>query len=610
MPAEVVLPKPYQLAEVLPGCREQLAVDVEGDPVDNPTVAGRAALRLPALAGGEPDGRQVLGDLRWPGHPSPHAATDEVRARIVLSVRSEHGRGGEWGGLPRDSAVVPVGDVAAVLVDGVVVDLVVERQLVHVLRAVGVGELPLEHHLVSQAMDIPQLALEGIVRRPHRHTRADPHLAVGAIEGRLRQILPPVSELADGVGNNLHHSRLERQIELLPGGEPLADDVVLVGECRPVLQPLAGGRRLGDVLPRVGQSTVLVPGDRIAQQRLPHRVMIEPRPPLRLGEERVDPDAREEAQFAVVDGAAEIEPGPLLVALLPLRLVELLEEVHVADPAGRTARLPTAGEILPMAPEGAPTEGVGVGEVAAIQAEIVDPAVTDDPGIEDTIGRHAEAEEVWAVVEERRPATEATVAQVVDVEVPVDAVWWPPPSKHLERIPAGQQLRAEDLVVLDLDVVDVEGRLLGVGCQHRPPQHRDVAEGQGVATAGDELLMLEHRLPGHVIDHRSAVGPRQRHLFVGELEFPRPELPGWHPEAARGQTGALGDESAAVDLTDDVGAEPDEPGVVVDRGENRGPGDDPRGAGHVVEHAHRLDHALSLSEDDVPLEIELQRRVG
>ena len=459
-------------------------------------------------------------------------------------------------------------------------------------------------------MDIPQLALEGIVRRPHRHTRADPHLAVGAIEGRLRQILPPVSELADGVGNNLHHPRLERQIELLPGGEPLADDVVLVGECRPVLQPLAGGRRLGDVLPRVGQSTVLVPGDRIAQQRLPHRVMIEPRPPLRLGEERVDPDAREEAQLTVVRGAAEIEPGSLLVALLPLRLVELLEEVHVADPAGRTAGLPTAGEILPMAPEGAPAEGAGIGEVAAIQAEIVDPAVTDDPGIEHTIGRHAEAEEVWAVVEERRPATEATVAQVVDVEVPVDAVWWPPPSKHLEGIPARQQLRAEDLVVLDLDVVDVEGRLLGIRRQHRPPQHRDVAEGQGVATAGDELLMLEHRLPGHVIDHRSAVGPRQRHLFVGELEFPRPELPGRHPEAARGQTGALGDESAAVDLTDDVGAEPDEPGVVVDRGENRGPSDDPRGAGHVVEHAHRLDHALPLSEDDVPLEIELQWRVG
>jgi len=73
-------------------------------------------------------------------------------------------------------------------------------------------------------------------------------------------------------------------------------------------------------------------------------------------------------------------------------------------------------------------------------------------------------------------------------------------AEDLKGIPAGEDLRAVDLVVFDLCVVDVEGWLLGVGGEHRPPQHRHSQHPHRVAAAGDELLMLHGRLAGGGID--------------------------------------------------------------------------------------------------------------
>ena len=543
MPTEVILPEAERLAEVLARRRKEFAVDVEDDPVDDPAVAHRTALRLPPLPGPQPEDRQVVGNLRRAGHPAAHAAADGVGSRVVFIAWAEDIRRSQRRGLARNGAVVPVGNVAAVLVDRVVVDLIVEWKLRDALRAIGIGELRLPDHLVGEAVHVPELALHRVVGRPHRQRGADADLPVSPIDRRLRDVLAPVCQFAEGIGNDLHHARLEGQVDLLPRRQPLANHVVFVGERRPDARPLPRRGRLRQVLPHVRHARVLIPRQRVLRERLPQPVVVEPRPPLALGEERVHSDARQQPQFAVLDRPAQVEPGALFIPFLPLRLVVFLEEVHVADPAGRAASLPAAEEalgaaadILPVPPERTAAERLvwiaGIGEGATVQTEVVLAHVADEPGVEVAAGRAAKAEEVGAVVEQRCAAAGAALAQVVDVEVPVDAVRRPPHAKHLKGVPTGEQLRAEDAVVLDLRVVDVEGRLLRIGRQHRPPEHRHAADRERVAAAGDELLVLDDRLTSDGIDRPLAAGPGQWHLLVGELEFAGAELPARHPQAA------------------------------------------------------------------------------
>ena len=566
MPAEVVLPEAHHLAEVLARGGEELAIHVEGDPVDDPAVADRAPLRLPPLPGRHAEGGEIVDDLRRAGHPAAHAAADGVGPRVVLVVRTkdEGGRKRRREARPPRGVEVPVGDVAAILVDRVVVDLIVERKLVDALRGVGVGELSLEHHLVGHAVEVPELALDRIVGRPHRQAGADAHLAIRPVDRRAVERLAPVGQFAESVGHDLHRAGLERQVELLPRRHPLAEHIGLIGEQRPDVPALADRRRLRRALPGVSDAGMLVPAYGVVEQRLGHEVVVEPRPPLRLREERIEADAGEQPQFAVLHRPPQVDPRALLVALLPLRLVVLLEEVHVADPASRAAALPAAkqavgraAEVLAMPPERAAAKGAagvtGIVEPAAIEADVVAAHVADEPGVEVAARRCLEPQERRPVVEQRRAAAGAAVAQVVDVEIPVDAVGRPPPAEDLKGIPAGEYLRAEDPVVLELEVVDVEGRLLGVRRQDWPPEHGHTTERDGVATAGDELLMLDGGLARSGVDRRLTEGPGQWHLLVGELEFPRAELPGGHAEPARRQTRLLGDEPAAVDLPQHVG---------------------------------------------------------
>ena len=200
-------------------------------------------------------------------------------------------------------------------------------------------------------MHIPQLALDGIVGGPHRHAGADADLTIGPVERRLGDILAPVGQFAQRVGNDLHGASLEGQIELMAGGKPLADDVVFVRQKCPELQSLPGGGRLRNILPGIAGAGVLIPGHGIAHQRLAEPVVVQTRPPFGLRKEWIDTNARQQPGFAVVGGATQVEPGALLVALLPLRFVIFLEEVHVADPAGGPPRLPAATNILPVPPE-------------------------------------------------------------------------------------------------------------------------------------------------------------------------------------------------------------------------------------------------------------------
>ena len=260
-----------------------------------------------------------------------------------------------------------------------------------------------------------------------------------------------------------------------------------------------------------------------------------------------------------------------------------------------------------MPPEAAAAEAVGEGEVAAKKAEVVDAGVVDEPAVEHAVGRRAE---VGAVVEQGGAGGRSAKAEVVDIEVPVDAVGSPLPAEDLKGIPAGEDLRAVDLVVFDLRVVDVEGWLLGVGGEHRPPQHRHSQQPHRVAAAGDELLMLHGRLASAGIDQGLAEGTGQGHLLVGEGHLASAKLPGGHAQPAGRQPGVLGDEIAAVDLPQDIGPQLHQPRVVADRCEHGCAGDHARAARHVVVHAHRLDHTLGLAEDHVALHVEFHGDVG
>ena len=267
-----------------------------------------------------------------------------------------------------------------------------------------------------------------------------------------------------------------------------------------------------------------------------------------------------------------------------------------------------------MAPEGAAAERVAwiarVDEVAAIEAEIVDPVIDHEPGIGDPVGRGAEPEKLRPVVEQRGAEARAAEAEVVDVKIPVDTRRRPPHTEHLKHVPAGEDLCTEDLVILHLSVIDVESWLLGIGCQHRPPQHGDSPERDRVAAAGDELLMGHGRLTCDRIDHRLTKRTRHRYLLIGELEFAGAKLPRRYTKPARREASSLGDESTAVDLADHISTQSYESGIVIDRRQQRSSSDHATRPRHVVKHAHCLDYSLPLPEDDIALHVELQRCIG
>ena len=264
---------------------------------------------------------------------------------------------------------------------------------------------------------------------------------------------------------------------------------------------------------------MLVPGEGISQQRLGDPVMVEPGPPLTLREKRINPETGQQPELAVIGRPSQVEPGPLLIALFPLRLVILLKKVDVADPAGRPPGLPASDQVLSVSPEGPATEGiriVRIDEVVPVEAEFVDAVIDDEPGVSHTVGRSGQAEKLRPVVNERTPETRATKAEVVDIKIPIDPGRSPADTKHLKDVPTRQHLGTKDLIVLHLQIVDVKGRLFGVGRQHRPPEHRDPSERDRVPPAGDKLLMLDRWLAGDRINHRHAKGPGHRHLLVGE----------------------------------------------------------------------------------------------
>ena len=86
-------------------------------------------------------------------------------------------------------------------------------------------------------------------------------------------------------------------------------------------------------------------------------------------------------------------------------------------------------------------------------------------------------EEAVAGVFDAGAEAEAALAEVVEVEIPLDACGRLD-AEELERVELEQRLEAEDRVVADADVVDVVARLFEVGRERRPVEHGHAADVQ------------------------------------------------------------------------------------------------------------------------------------
>jgi len=152
----------------------------------------------------------------------------------------------------------------------------------------------------------------------------------------------------------------------------------------------------------------------------------------------------------------------------------------LVDPAGEEvmdAAVIEAAVMDAAVIDGAAAEGAfwvaWIEEVPPVETEVVTAHIANEPGVEIATRRRLEPEKSGPVIEQGRPAARAAKAQIVDIQVPVDAIGRTPPAKHLKQVPAREHLGAEDLVILDLQIIDVEGRLLCVRGKHWPPENRE-----------------------------------------------------------------------------------------------------------------------------------------
>ena len=155
-------------------------------------------------------------------------------------------------------------------------------------------------------MHVPQGAFHRRVDAPHGQRGADAHLAVGAVQRLPGEVLAPVAQLAQGVGNDLQRAELQGQVKLLPARTACALTVALLpGQmAEGIVGRIARRRRRGDVVDPVARRRVLEPNEVqrvVAKERLPQRVVVAPRQPRRLRDEIVGPRRGEDVPRSAVD---------------------------------------------------------------------------------------------------------------------------------------------------------------------------------------------------------------------------------------------------------------------------------------------------------------------
>src|SRR5262249_8990301 len=159
---------------------------------------------------------------------------------------------------------------------------------------------------------------------------ADAGLAHGALEAFTVDVLAPIAEFAETVGDDLERIGIDRPIDFLAAEDPfaVAGGRIAVGVFFPRealervrIEPRGRRRYPGpnaDV--GIGDRGMLEPGEIVAQERFAEPVVIKARQPLGLREEVVDLGVGLDVNRLVVVDALEADAGQLIFVVVPLVL--------------------------------------------------------------------------------------------------------------------------------------------------------------------------------------------------------------------------------------------------------------------------------------------------
>ena len=118
--------------------------------------------------------------------------------------------------------------------------------------------------------------------------------------------------------------------------------------------------------------------------------------------------------------------------------------------------MPIVGQVFLEATDGSAAAGIGEGDRAAIQAQVVDAVIVDVPGVDESLRTACRIKERGAVVAELGAAAEAAQAQIIEASRPVGALRRMADAEDFVRIKIDQHLVAEHTVVPICEAVEVQ----------------------------------------------------------------------------------------------------------------------------------------------------------
>ena len=325
-----------------------------------------------------------------------------------------------------------------------------------------------------------------------------------------------------------------------------------------------------------------------------------------MSEEVVETCVDVDRELSVGVVAEELNAGGLILLLIPLAFVVLLEEVAVTDPADFTGELPAAIEPMAMLAEHAVAEVLFERDGATILPEVIEPIVVDAPRVDLALVGTRNAEQVAAFVGVERAQSESAFGHRVEDQVPLGSLRLITNAEQLVHVPVGQDLSAEDTVVLDGDLFEVVRGIGQVVTQHGPIEDGEALDVDEVVAAFGQVLVPCERHTGLLIVG-AASGERidLRDLLVANLDIAGLDPVHRVTEAARGDGRVVGSKRLFVDLLQDVGLESQQAVVAIDGREDLGVENRASFEVGVVVHVVGVDDSLARDENDIAFEVEL-----
>ena len=411
------------------------------------------------------------------------------------------------------------------------------------------------------------------------------------------------------VRHDLEDAELERPVDFLPRGKSFAANRVRFPRQIVERQVVRIRGRLQLFELGVGGVRVLVPGEGIVQQRLPHPEVVGPRQPVRIGEELVEAIVGRNAPRAVAEQLFQFAAGGFVLQRLPFGLVVFFEEVPVADPAGLQAQLEVVGEHLAVLPEEPLAVRLFRHKVHAALPEVVEPLILNSIIVGQPRHLTGKAEQIGTIVREGAAVAEAALVQKVQLDVEIRSHGLVADAQQLVAAPMRQHLRAVDVVLLEPRAADIVRRVGQVGADDRPVEDRHRLDEQEIVRRGGQLFVVDRLQVRLRIDHRLA-GDRIEHwrLEILKIDVARLKPIAGIAHPARSEEGVLGEKTVLGGLLHYVGVQPQQARVVGRLREHVGVQHRADVVRHVVVQPVGIDDSLALAELDVPLRVELQRR--